>query len=57
MWDIIHDKKFETKQILTVGLPEEFNIFYKYIRSLNFDDLPDYKGLQSIFGGPISLKT
>ena len=45
MWDIIRDKQLETEQLLTIGLPEEFNFFYKYIRSLNFDDLPDYKGL------------
>jgi len=27
-------KKLETEQLLTVGLPEEFDIFYKYARSL-----------------------
>lgn len=50
-WDIIRDKKLETEQLLTVGLPEEFDIFYKYARSLDFDDLPDYEGLRNLFRG------
>ena len=50
-WDIIRDKKLETEQLLTVGLPEEFDIFYKYTRSLDFDDLPDYEGLRNLFRG------
>jgi len=50
-WDIIRDKKLETEQLLTVGLPEEFDIFYKYARSLEFDDLPDYNGLKMLFRG------
>lgn len=50
-WDIIRDKKLETEQLLTVGLPEEFDIFYKYTRCLDFDDLPDYEGLRNLFRG------
>lgn len=50
-WDLIRDKKLETETLLTVGLPTEFDIFYKYARGLEFDDLPDYEGLRDLFRG------
>ncbi|KAI0695664.1 kinase-like protein [Cerioporus squamosus] len=50
-WDLIRDKKLETEAVLTVGLPPEFDIFYKYVRALEFDDLPDYEGLRTLFRG------
>ncbi|KAI0740412.1 kinase-like protein [Earliella scabrosa] len=50
-WDLIRDKKLETEAVLTVGLPPEFDIFYKYVRGLEFDDLPDYEGLRALFRG------
>jgi len=50
-WDRIRDKKLETESLLTVGLPAEFDVFYKYARSLDFDDLPDYDGLRELFRG------
>lgn len=50
-WDLIRDKKLETEAVLTVGLPPEFDIFYKYVRGLEFDDLPDYDGLRTLFRG------
>ena len=50
-WNLIRDKKLETEEFLTVGLPAEFDIFYKYVRGLEFDDLPDYDGLRGLFRG------
>ncbi|KAG6868285.1 hypothetical protein C0993_005570, partial [Termitomyces sp. T159_Od127] len=50
-WDLIRDAKLEAEPLLTVGLPEEFEILYKYARGLEFDDLPDYEGLKNLFRG------
>ena len=50
-WDAIRDKKLETESVLTVGLPPEFDVFYKYVRALEFEDLPDYEGLRALFRG------
>ncbi|KAI0933323.1 hypothetical protein AcV7_004827 [Taiwanofungus camphoratus] len=50
-WNLIRDKKRETETLLTVGLPAEFDVFYKYARGLEFDDLPDYDGLRALFRG------
>jgi casein kinase I family protein HRR25 len=50
-WDMIRDKKLETEALLTVGLPREFDVLYRYARGLDFDDLPDYKGLREMFQG------
>ncbi|KZT01679.1 kinase-like protein [Laetiporus sulphureus 93-53] len=50
-WDLIRDKKLETEQFIAVGLPPEFDIFYKYTRGLEFEDLPDYDGLRALFRG------
>ena len=47
----IRDKKLETESVLTVGLPPEFDVFYKYVRALEFEDLPDYEGLRVLFRG------
>jgi casein kinase I homolog HRR25 len=48
-WDIIRDKKLETEELLTVGLPQEFDTLYRYARGLDFEDLPDYDGLRAMF--------
>jgi casein kinase I family protein HRR25 len=48
-WDLIWDKKIETEPFLTVGLPTEFDVLYKYTRGLEFDDLPDYAGVRALF--------
>ena len=48
-WDLIKDKKLETEPLLTIGLPREFDVLYRYARGLEFDDLPDYKGLREMF--------
>lgn len=50
-WDLIRDKKLEVELLLTVGLPAEFDVLYKYARGLEFDDLPDYDGLRALFRG------
>ncbi|KAG6845721.1 hypothetical protein H0H87_004987 [Tephrocybe sp. NHM501043] len=50
-WDLIRDAKLEAEPLLTVGLPEEFQVLYQYARGLEFDDLPDYEGLRNLFRG------
>lgn len=50
-WDMIRDKKVETASFLSVGLPEEFEIFYQYVRGLDFGDDPDYEGVRQMFRG------
>ena len=36
---------------LLTGLPEEFGVLYRYARTLQFTDLPDYEGLRQLFRG------
>jgi casein kinase I homolog HRR25 len=48
-WSLIFQKKLECEALLTVGLPEEFDLLYKYSRRLGFDDIPDYEGLRQLF--------
>lgn len=50
-WSLILAKKLECENLLTVGLPSEFEIFYTYIRGLAFGDLPDYDGLRKLLRG------
>lgn len=50
-WDLIRAKKVETMEILTVRLPEELQAFYRYVRGLEFHDLPDYEGLRQLLRG------
>ena len=50
-WDLIRAKKVETMEILTVRLPEELQTFYRYVRGLEFYDLPDYEGLRRLLRG------
>ncbi|KXN92102.1 hypothetical protein AN958_09632 [Leucoagaricus sp. SymC.cos] len=50
-WDLIRDSKLTNEGHLTVGLPPEFDVLYKYARGLEFDDLPDYEGLRRLFKG------
>ena len=50
-WDLIRDAKIANEELLTLGLPPEFDVLYPYARSLEFDDLPDYEGLRNLFRG------
>ncbi|RDB22353.1 Casein kinase I isoform delta [Hypsizygus marmoreus] len=50
-WDLIRDAKLEAEPLLTLGLPPEFDVLYRYARGLEFDDLPDYEGLRQLFRG------
>lgn len=50
-WDMIRDAKLASEELLTVGLPAEFDVFFRYSRGLEFDDLPDYAGLRNLFKG------
>lgn len=50
-WDLIRDAKIANEKLLTLGLPPEFDVLYRYARSLEFDDLPDYEGLRRLFRG------
>ena len=50
-WDLIRDAKIANEDLLTLGLPQEFDVLYRYARTLEFDDLPDYEGLRNLFRG------
>ncbi|KAF8193798.1 kinase-like domain-containing protein [Pholiota molesta] len=50
-WDLIRDAKIANEERLTLGLPPEFDVLYRYARELEFDDLPDYDGLRKLFRG------
>ncbi|PPR02932.1 hypothetical protein CVT24_012203, partial [Panaeolus cyanescens] len=50
-WDLIRDAKIANEELLTLGLPQEFDVLYRYARGLEFDDLPDYEGLRRLFRG------
>ena len=50
-WSLILNKKLECENLLTVGLPTEFEILYTYVRGLEFGDLPDYDGLRKLLRG------
>lgn len=50
-WDLIRDAKIANEELLTLGLPPEFDVLYRYARTLEFDDLPDYEGLRNLFRG------
>lgn len=50
-WDLIRDAKIANEERLTLGLPPEFDVLYRYARTLEFDDLPDYEGLRNLFRG------
>lgn len=50
-WNLIRDAKISAEPLLTVGLPPEFDVLYRYARGLEFDDLPDYEGLRKLFRG------
>ena len=50
-WDLIREVKIANEDLLTLGLPPEFDILYRYARTLEFDDLPDYEGLRKLFRG------
>ncbi|KAH8592661.1 casein kinase I [Bisporella sp. PMI_857] len=48
-YDRIMEKKMTTPtEVLCRGLPNEFNIYLNYTRSLRFDDKPDYSYLRKI---------
>lgn len=49
-YDKISEKKLTTKiDSLCKGFPEEFAIYLNYVRSLKFDDKPDYPYLRKLF--------
>lgn len=50
-WDKILAAKLaaEASGSITSGLPTEFDIFYRYVRGLAFEDLPDYEGCRRLF--------
>ncbi|CAK7206330.1 hypothetical protein SEUCBS139899_009119 [Sporothrix eucalyptigena] len=49
-WDEnIKEKLTTSTEVLCRGLPEEFNFYLKYTRSLDFEDKPDYSYLRKIF--------
>ena len=50
-WDLIRDAKIANEELITIGLPPEFDVLYRYARTLEFDDLPDYEGLRNLFKG------
>jgi casein kinase I family protein HRR25 len=50
-WDLIRDAKLAHEAHITLGLPPEFDVLFRYARGLAFDDLPDYPGLRSLFRG------
>ena len=49
-YDRIMEKKMTTTvEFLTRGLPNEFAIYMNYIKSVRFEDKPDYAYLRKIF--------
>lgn len=52
-WDLTLAAKLEAEAAdpspLTKGLPEEFDVFYRYARGLQFTDLPDYAECRNMF--------
>lgn len=47
---IILDSKISLMpEVLCNGLPPEFAIFFNYVRSLRFDEKPDYQFLRKLF--------
>ncbi|OCB88494.1 hypothetical protein A7U60_g4402 [Sanghuangporus baumii] len=50
-WDKVLVVKLAAEEsgAITAGLPTEFDIFYRYVRSLAFEDLPDYVGCRKLF--------
>ncbi|KAI5891655.1 kinase-like protein [Schizophyllum commune H4-8] len=50
-WNATRDAKLAAEPLLTAGLPPEFDVLFRYARGLEFDDLPDYAGLRSLFRG------
>ena len=46
---ILEKKKTISVEDLCEGLPREFAAYFKYIRSLGFDDKPKYSYLRKIF--------
>lgn len=36
-------------EVLCKGFPTEFVVFFQYVRSLRFDDKPDYAYLRKLF--------
>jgi casein kinase I homolog HRR25 len=49
-YDRIMEKKMSTStDVLCRGFPQEFAIYLNYVRSLRFDDKPDYSYLRKLF--------
>lgn len=49
-YEKISEKKMATPtEILCKGFPTEFVVYFQYVRSLRFDDKPDYSYLRKLF--------
>ena len=49
-YEKISEKKMATPtEVLCKGFPTEFVVFFQYVRSLRFDDKPDYAYLRKLF--------
>lgn len=49
-YEKISEKKMATPtEYLCKGFPTEFVVFFQYVRSLRFDDKPDYAYLRKLF--------
>ncbi|KAJ9386290.1 hypothetical protein DTO063F5_3804 [Paecilomyces variotii] len=49
-WECVKKKKMATTiEALCYGLPNEFATYFRYVRSLGFEDKPDYSYLRNIF--------
>ncbi len=46
---ILEEKKRINAEDLCEGLPQQFAVYFDYIRSLNFDEKPKYSYLRKIF--------
>jgi len=46
---ILQKKESMSPEELCEGLPEEFQTYFKHIRSLRFDEIPDYAHLRHLF--------
>ena len=49
-YEKISEKKMATPtEVLCKGFPTEFVVYFQYVRSLRFDDKPDYSYLRKLF--------
>lgn len=46
---ILNKKRTTSMEVLCRGVPSEFQLYFNYVRSLQFDERPDYSYLRKIF--------